>query len=107
MRNFHKVIVPFTIFAIAASQLYTNSPYLLPRPILAPPPFEPTQSCCSTQTITVYGTSTIQANPDTATLNAQITVNGNTVSQAIAELSTQATAVISILTANGLNSSNY
>jgi uncharacterized protein YggE len=66
-----------------------------------------TQTCCSDQTITVYGSATVQANPDIALLSAQISVNGNSVSQAVAQLSTQVSRIISILTANGINSSNY
>lgn len=65
------------------------------------------QTCCSAQTVTVYGAATIQAVPDTASLSAQLSVNGNTVAQAVAQLSTQVSCVINILTSNGLNSSNY
>lgn len=65
------------------------------------------QTCCTDQTITVYGSATIQAAPDTATLNVQITVNSDTVKNAIAALSSQINCVITILNANGLNSSNY
>lgn len=106
MKIFKKTIVALAIIALTTSQvlgtLYSQSTL---TPILTNGATN--QPCCSAQTITVYGTATIQANPDTATLSAQITVNGNTVAQAIAQLSTQASAVISILTANGLNSSNY
>lgn len=65
------------------------------------------QTCCSDQTITVYGSSTIQAPPDTAILNVQITVSSDTVSNAIATLSAQVNTIISILNSNGLSSSNY
>lgn len=65
------------------------------------------QPCCSAQTVTVFGSATIQAVPDIASLSAQLSVNGNTVAQAVAQLSTQVSCVISILTSNGLNSSNY
>lgn len=65
------------------------------------------QTCCTDQTITVYGSATIQAAPDTATLSVQITVNADTVSNAIAALTSQINTVLSILTTNGLNSSNY
>jgi uncharacterized protein YggE len=69
--------------------------------------FPSTNNCCSDLTIAVYGQATVQANPDTASLSAQVTVNADTVNHAIAALSSQVITVISILTSNGLNSSNY
>jgi uncharacterized protein len=65
------------------------------------------QTCCSDQTISVYGAATIQAAPDTATINVQMTVNADTVSSALALLATQINHIISILTANSFNVSNY
>jgi uncharacterized protein YggE len=65
------------------------------------------QTCCSDQTITVYGSATIQAPPDSATLSVQVTVSGSTVNAVIALLSAKVNSVISILNSNGLNSSNY
>jgi uncharacterized protein YggE len=64
-------------------------------------------NCCSDLTIDVHGQATVQANPDTASLSAQVTVNADTVDLAIAALSSKVINVISILTSNGLNSSNY
>jgi len=36
-------------------------------------------TCCSDQTITVYGSGTIDAAPDSAVLSATVSVNGDTV----------------------------
>jgi uncharacterized protein len=65
------------------------------------------QTCCSDQTITVYGSATIQAAPDTASISLQVTVNGDTVNAAVAQLTTKISSVISVLTSNGLTSANY
>lgn len=69
-------------------------------------PFVP-NSCCSDKTITVNGEATVQADPDTATLSAQVTVNAKTVDMAVKQLSNKVSLVVAVLTANGLNSSNY
>lgn len=63
--------------------------------------------CCSDKTVTVNGQATIQANPDTATLSAQITVNAKTVDLAVKQLSNKVALITGILTSNGLDNSNY
>lgn len=65
------------------------------------------QACCSDNTMTVYGSATVQAAPDTATINLQVTVGGSTVNAAVAQLTRQVNCVLGVLTANGLTSSNY
>lgn len=78
----------------------------LPRPsINLPYPYG--GKCCSDNTINVFGSSTIQANPDIAYLSATITATGQTVSDAVQKLSTQSNIIIQILQSNGLTSSNY
>lgn len=78
----------------------------IPRPsINLPYPYG--GKCCSDNTIKVFGSSTIQANPDIAYLSATITATGQTVSDAVQKLSTQSNIIIQILQSNGLTSSNY
>lgn len=43
-----------------------------------------TQVCCTDNTMTIYGSATVQAAPDTATINLQVTVGGSTVNAAVA-----------------------
>jgi uncharacterized protein YggE len=65
------------------------------------------QKCCGDQTITVSGSGIAKGTPDIATLSAQITVNANTVNQAISALTQRVSRVVSVLSSNGLNSTNY
>jgi uncharacterized protein YggE len=64
-------------------------------------------TCCSDQTITVYGSATIDAAPDSAVLSATVSVNGDTVDRAISALAKIVSSVISVLNANGLTDKNY
>lgn len=64
-------------------------------------------TCCSDQTISVYGSATIDAAPDSAVISATVSVNGDTVDKAIAALARVVNSVISVLTANGLTDKNY
>lgn len=51
---------------------------IVANPMFYPP--NPTPSkCCTDNTISVSGSATIQASPDLAILNAQMTASGNTV----------------------------
>lgn len=65
------------------------------------------QKCCTDQTIKVFGQSTIQADPDTASLSAQVSANGASVNEAVALLAKKVSSVIGILTSSGLSSTNY
>lgn len=67
----------------------------------------PPSTCCSDRTITVNGDATINASPDIATLSAQVTVNAKTVDIAVKQLSSKVSQAIAVLTANGLDNSNY
>ena len=64
-------------------------------------------SCCSDQTITVYGSATIDAAPDSAVISATVSVNGDTVDKAISALAKVVNSVIAVLSANGLTDKNY
>lgn len=65
------------------------------------------QKCCTDSTIKVFGQATIQANPDSASLSAQVSANGATVNEAVSLLAKKVTCVIGVLTSSGLNSSAY
>lgn len=105
-----KALVAFILIAVAVQgQMIPSLSTSLPvgSSLLNQYLSSPSQTCCSDQTITVSGSATIQAPPDTATLSVQIMVNGDTVNSAIALLTTKINTVISILTSNNLNSSSY
>lgn len=54
-------------------------------------------NCCSDKTISVGGSAVVEGIPDKARLNAQITVSGDTVDQAIERLALKVNQVISRL----------
>ena len=62
---------------------------------------------CGWNTIDVNGASTLNVNPDIASLNVQVTGNGRTTTDAINNLSQKINNVLTTLTNIGLNSSNW
>jgi uncharacterized protein YggE len=62
---------------------------------------------CGWNTIDVNGASTLNVNPDIATLNVQVTGNGRTTTDAINNLSQKINNVLTTLTNIGLNSNNW
>ena len=55
----------------------------------------------------MQGSSTVQADPDQAILNAKVSANGRTTEQAVNSLSKLSNQIIDILESNGITKDNY
>lgn len=72
-------------------------------------PFPPSSgsNCCDDRTITAEGEAKLQAQPDQATINAEVKGSGKTVQDAVSSLTSKITNIISVLKANNLSEDNY
>lgn len=96
----------FLLTALAAvhSQITTNTPLV---PNILSQLNQCNNNCCDDNTITVQGSSTVQAVPDQATIEASLSVNADTAAQAITKLSSSVKRILSILASNQLSAENY
>jgi len=85
------------ICAIVASSQITRGRVDNIDSLLASSSSLPCSNCCTDKTISVGGSAVIQANPDKASLNAQLIASGDTVNQAIDRLATKVNQVINRL----------
>jgi uncharacterized protein YggE len=65
------------------------------------------KECCDDQTITVRGSTTLQAQPDQTKINAEAKVNANTTDRAVDALAGLVDSIIKTLKANGLTQDDY
>jgi uncharacterized protein YggE len=78
-----QLILLVVLFFTSLAQVTLSPTYI------QPPQFSlcsTTSQCCDANTITVYGSATIQVAPDQALLDASLSVNANTVQQAVSVL---------------------
>lgn len=90
----------------AAFAAATKSASSTPSPA-GPPSRSSCNSYCEEDTIKVFGTAEVFAQPDTAQMNIRISAYANTTNEVIAMLAEKVTTVLNILTWNGLKSSNW
>lgn len=99
-------ILIFVLVAVAAHSQVISS-FQFPTVPSIPVYSYGSNNCCTTRTITVDGSATVQANPDIAYISVTLSVNGKTANDAVAKLSAKTTQLTNVLVANGLTSSNY
>lgn len=97
--NFKHLLLCLAIACAVNSQILSSLPNII-SPLSYYP--SPSSSCCDANTISAHGSATIQATPDTALIQATISVNANTADLAIRQLTSAVLRIISILKNNGL-----
>lgn len=101
--NFKQLLLSLAFIYAANSQILSSIPN-----IFSPLSYcLPSSNCCDTNTISAHGSATIQATPDTATLQASISINADTAALAIRQLSAAVARIVAILKNNGLTEDNY
>lgn len=109
---FLKLTIVFSIAFLTLSQIGYKMPMIQPPNIGFPNDYLDSScnsktQCCDENTITVRGSETIQADPDTASIRATIRISEKTVENAIKTLSGKVSQIINILKASNLNEDNY
>lgn len=109
------VVVLVVLLAGAQGQLIGNPTINIPSIPSKPtnpgiPNYQPTTGCaldCGWNTIDVNGATTLNVNPDVATLNLQVTGSGRTNNDALTIVSQKINTVLNTLSNLGLTSANW